>query len=222
LKWKLEKFARRKYIELILVPMIINFITHLLGGIFIIENLSSQVAKVIAVIHCIFFVTYFERQLNQLKYWKLIFNYFNYFDLTAIGLGFAMAIQILIGKKPSEYFIAYSTTYVWINVLSHFRFYEPIGVPMIVFADMFKGISWFLLSLAALLLGFTYIPFILSKDSFGLSFKDLEDFMIPVVLTRIVMQIVFLVNVLISLRELHGTRSVKVSCNIIHNKRSSK
>jgi hypothetical protein len=63
-----------------------------------------------------------------------------------------MVIQILIEKQPTEHFIAHSTTFVWINVLLQFRFYEPIGVLLIVLADIIKGISWFLLLLVVLLL----------------------------------------------------------------------
>ena len=54
LRWKLEKFARRKYTERLMIPMIINFITHLLSGLFV-KNLPNQVLpKAIAIVQCVF------------------------------------------------------------------------------------------------------------------------------------------------------------------------
>src|SRR5205823_14815556 len=115
--------ARQKYLERLLIPMLINLLMHLLSGILITQDdqVGAKVTASIQLIVVIYLGLHESRKLvTKSKYWK---SFFNYFNLTTIVLAFAMVIQVLNGKPPpSGVFIAFSTAIVWVNMILQFRF----------------------------------------------------------------------------------------------------
>ncbi|GBB88027.1 hypothetical protein RclHR1_14550001 [Rhizophagus clarus] len=176
LKWKLDTFAKWKYLERLLIPMLINLLMHLLNGILITQD-NQDGAKVTAslqLIAIIYLGLYKSRQLiTSPKYWK---SSLNYIDLTTIVLSFAMVIIVLSDKPPSAVFIAFSTAIVWVDMILQFRFYKPVGVLLIVMKDMIKEIFWFLTLLITLLFGFAFIPFFLLRNETNNPFNETNTF----------------------------------------------
>ncbi|CAG8610325.1 10768_t:CDS:2 [Paraglomus occultum] len=167
LTWKLDTFIRKKHFERLLIPTIVNFVLHLLNGLFLTQGNQSNIqirTKIIATLQCIVVIYLGVQELRQMRtqvrYWKSLFNYF---DFSTIGLALGMIICVFIDKQPPVSFIAFSTAIIWVNMILQFRFYKPIGILLAVLTDMIKGVSWFLGLLATLLLGFGFIPFFLLR-----------------------------------------------------------
>ena len=176
LKWKLDTFAKRKYLVVLLIPMFINLILHILSGILITQD-NPNGAKGAAAVQLIFVIYLGFHKLRQLvTQTKFRKSYFNYFDLIAIGLAFSMVIQLLSSKRPSVAFIAFSTAIIWLNMILQFRFYKQIGILLITITDIIKGISWFLTLLTILLIGFTFIPFFLLRNEISNSVNETNNF----------------------------------------------
>jgi hypothetical protein len=179
LKWKLDTFAKRKYLERLLIPMLINLLMHLLSGILITQG-NQDGAKVTASLQLIviIYLGLYESKLlvTRSKYWK---SFFNYIDLITILLSFTMVIRVLSNQPSSGVFNAYSTVIVWVDMILQFRFYKPIGVLLIVLKDMVKEIFWFLALLTTLLVGFAFMPFFLLRNevsNFVIKTNSFEDF----------------------------------------------
>ncbi|RIA83535.1 hypothetical protein C1645_880431 [Glomus cerebriforme] len=237
---KLDTFARMKYLERLLIPMIINLIMHLLSGILIMQNnqVGAKAAASVQLIVVAYLGLYeLRRLMTRSKYWN---SFFNYVNLITILLAFTMVIQILSGNQPSAAFIAFSTTIVWVDMILQFRFYKPVGVLLIILIDMVKEISWFLTLLATLLVGFAFLPYFLLRNeisifnnkfnnfvSFGSALLEIIKFLVndydslkpwsnnvPVQLFRIlfiiVISLIFL-NILIVLLNLHVKSITKKS-----------
>ncbi|CAB4373498.1 unnamed protein product [Rhizophagus irregularis] len=164
LNWKLDTFAKRRYLERLLIPMLINLLMHLLSGILMTQG-NVYGAKVTASLQLIVIIYLGLHESIQLatrpKYWK---SFINYIDLTAIILAFIMIIRVLSDKPPSGEFIGFSTAIIWADMILQFRFYKPVGVLLIVLKDMVKEIFGFLILLTTLLFGFAFMPFFILRN----------------------------------------------------------
>lgn len=95
--------------------MFMNLLMHLLNGILITQD-NQTGARATSSIQFIIIVYFGLHELRQLairpRYLK---SFFNYINLIAIGLAFAM--QVFAGQQPSVDFIAFSTAIIWVDML---------------------------------------------------------------------------------------------------------
>ncbi|CAG8599443.1 11311_t:CDS:2 [Ambispora leptoticha] len=161
--WKLETFVTRIFIKRLLIPMLIVFITNFLNSLLItlsdqpIRRAETIITTMIQLLTTLYLTFYELKQcLRQPRYYKL---FYNYIDLLTITFSYIMVFYIILDNLLSIYFIAFSTMIMWFNLLLQLRFYQPIGVQLIVITDMIKGVGWYLLLLGGIILGFSFIPF---------------------------------------------------------------
>src|SRR5438874_2460166 len=126
-----------------------------------------------------------------------------------IRFSYAMIFYIFADIEPPVVLIAFSAMTIWFNLLLQLRVYKPIGVLLIVITDMTKGVGWFLVLMAGLVLGFFYVPFFIFRDMASSSNTDDNDFTnFPVLLTDMIK---FLEIDFSSLQDFESLASIRIT-----------
>ncbi|KIJ24390.1 hypothetical protein M422DRAFT_274851 [Sphaerobolus stellatus SS14] len=159
--WKINTFARRIYLTRVGLPNLLNVVLHLLLCLFSILYPRRVILRTLAGLQAAICAIWTLQKLRQARGTFLFFrSIFNYTDLISIALSITMVALCCKGTPPRP-FIAYSMPVLWINLVLMTRVFEPAGTLMILVTEMIRGVFPFLLLLALLIIGFSFIPFLL-------------------------------------------------------------
>lgn len=212
LMWKMRTFGRTVYLTRVAGPMLVLFTIHLVVSILLtgrngdINSISSNgeygdyyssatstttSIKALASIEAIIAAYILLIKARQVYRVPRLFrrSIFNYIDLAAVVLGLATFGLVVSKRSPPRAFLAFSTLLLWIAALLMLRVYEATGTLLLLLTEMLHGVLPFLVLLALIVLGFTFVPFLLLRNidapgqdrtpfsDFGLSMSEMIKFM---------------------------------------------
>ncbi|DAA74727.1 TPA_exp: Uncharacterized protein A8136_3043 [Trichophyton benhamiae CBS 112371] len=201
LRWKMRTFGRSVYLTRVAGPMLILFTVHLVVSIlltgrnshiditfhdevdgdsyFSVTSITTPI-KALASIEAIFAAYIFLIKARQAYRVPRLFrrSIFNYIDLAAVILGITTFGLVVSNRSPPRAFLAFSTLLLWIAALLMLRVYEATGTLLLLLTEMLHGVLPFLILLALIVLGFTFVPFLLLRniDSTGIDQTPFSDF----------------------------------------------
>ncbi|GBF65952.1 hypothetical protein TMEN_8670 [Trichophyton mentagrophytes] len=199
LRWKMRTFGRSVYLTRVAGPMLILFAIHLVVSI-LLTGRKSQIdvtfhidgdsyfnvisittsIKALASVEAILAAYIFLIKVRQAYRVPRLFrrSIFNYIDLAAVILGLTTFGLAVSNRLPPRAFLAFSTLLMWIAALLMLRVYEATGTLLLLLTEMMHGVLPFLILLALIVLGFTFVPFLLLRniDSTGIDRTPFSDF----------------------------------------------
>ncbi|EZF27638.1 hypothetical protein H112_00321 [Trichophyton rubrum D6] len=201
LRWKMRTFGRSVYLTRVAGPMLILFAIHLVVSIlltgrtshiditfhdgadghsyFSVTSITTSI-KALASIEAFFAAYILLIKARQAYRVPRLFrrSIFNYIDLAAIILGLTTFGLVVSNRSPPRAFLAFSTLLLWIAALLMLRVYEATGTLLLLLTEMLHGVLPFLILLALIVLGFTFVPFLLLRniDSTGIDQTPFSDF----------------------------------------------